>query len=110
MRGIAHEVGRRELPVASHPEFLHPDQQRAAAAVTVAVIERGIELWTNPGDIVLSPYAGIGSEGFVALRSGRRFVGVELKKSYFEQAKRNLMAAEEMKEQKTLEFTEANGD
>lgn len=57
------------------------------------VIERAIELWSNPGDLVLSPFAGIGSEGYVALQMGRRFVGAELKRSYFEVACRNLRAA-----------------
>lgn len=46
-----------------------------------------------PGDVVLSPFAGIGSEGYCAVKAGRRFVGVELKKSYYEQAVRNLRAA-----------------
>lgn len=54
---------------------------------------RGIGLWTNPGDVVLSPFMGIGSEGYVALEMGRRFVGVELKASYYQQAARNLEAA-----------------
>jgi hypothetical protein len=54
------------------------------------VIRRGIILWSNPGDVVLSPFAGIGSEGYVALREGRKFVGIELKRSYYEQAVRNL--------------------
>jgi DNA modification methylase len=58
------------------------------------VIERSIELWSNPGDLVLSPFAGIGSEGYVALQMGRRFIGAELKPSYWEVAKRNLKAAE----------------
>lgn len=53
----------------------------------------GIELWTNPGDVVLSPFAGIGSEGYVAIECGRRFVGVELKRTYYEQAVRNLAIA-----------------
>lgn len=57
------------------------------------VIERALELWTNPGDIVLSPFAGIGSEGYVSIQKGRRFVGIELKRSYYEQAVRNLNAA-----------------
>ena len=52
-----------------------------------------MQLWTNPGDVVLSPFMGIGSEGFVALELGRKFVGVELKESYFRQAARNLEAA-----------------
>ena len=47
----------------------------------------------KPGDLVLSPFAGIGSEGHVALKMGRRFVGAELKRSYWEQARRNLAAA-----------------
>ncbi len=54
---------------------------------------RGVELWSNPGDVVLSPFAGIGSEGFVSLQMGRRFVGVELKASYYQQAARNLHSA-----------------
>jgi len=62
----------------------------------IGVIERAIELWSNPGDLVLSPFAGIGSEGFVALQMGRRFVGVELKRSYFDVACRNLASAKSM--------------
>lgn len=58
----------------------------------LGVIRRAIDLWTNPGDTVLSPFAGIGSEGYVALDMGRKFVGVELKRSYWEQARRNLEA------------------
>lgn len=69
------------------------DDERHIAPLQLEVIRRGIDLWTNPGDIVLSPFAGIGSEGFVALQMGRRFVGVELKASYYQQAARNLAAA-----------------
>jgi len=58
------------------------------------VIERSIDLWTNAGDTVLSPFAGIGSEGHCAIKQGRRFVGVELKESYFTVAARNLAKAE----------------
>ena len=57
------------------------------------MIERCVKLWSNPGDVVLSPFAGIGSEGVGALRYGRRYVGIELKRSYFESAKKNLAAA-----------------
>jgi DNA modification methylase len=57
------------------------------------VIRRGVMLWTNPGDIVLSPFMGIGSEGYVSLEMGRRFVGTELKASYYKQAVGNLAAA-----------------
>lgn len=54
------------------------------------LIERAIRLWSNPGDVVLSPFLGVGSEGYVALKAGRKFVGVELKAEYFDQAVRNL--------------------
>ena len=50
-------------------------------------------LWSNPDDIVASPFMGIGSEGHVAVEMGRRFVGAELKASYFQQAVRNLATA-----------------
>ena len=57
-------------------------------------IERCLELWTNPDDVVLSPFAGIGSEGYQALLTGRRFIGIELKESYYNQAVRNLKSTE----------------
>lgn len=60
----------------------------------LGLIERATLLWSNPGDVVLSPFMGIGSEGFVALKQRRRFVGVELKDSYFRVAAKNLAAAE----------------
>jgi len=66
------------------------------------VIERAIELWTNADDLVLSPFTGIGSEGFVAVQMGRRFVGAELKQSYYRQACANLERAEREKAQPTL--------
>lgn len=57
------------------------------------VIERCIDLWSNPGDSVLTPFLGIGSEVFSAVQMGRKGIGIELKPSYFEQAKRNLITA-----------------
>jgi len=59
------------------------------------VIERAITLWSNPGDLVYSPFTGIGSEGYGALTLGRRFVGSELKKSYAEHAVTNLRNIED---------------
>lgn len=67
--------------------------ERHICPLQLEVIERCVRLWSNPGDTVLSPFMGIGSEGYVALRNSRRFVGVELKRSYFEQAVRNLPVA-----------------
>ncbi len=69
------------------------DDERHICPLQLEVIRRGIDLWTNPGDVVLSPFAGIGSEGHVALQMGRRFVGVELKSSYYQQASKNLARA-----------------
>jgi DNA modification methylase len=69
------------------------DDERHICPLQLEVIRRCIDLWTNPGDVVLSPFAGIGSEGFVSVEEGRRFIGVELKRSYFEQATRNLAQA-----------------
>lgn len=69
------------------------DDERHICPLQLEVIRRGVMLWTNPDDIVLSPFMGIGSEGYVSLEMGRRFVGVELKTSYFQQAARNLDAA-----------------
>jgi DNA modification methylase len=56
----------------------------------LTVIRRCLELWTNEGDIVLSPFAGIGSEGYESVKMNRRYIGFELKKSYFDQACLNL--------------------
>jgi hypothetical protein len=70
----------------------HADE-RHVCPLQLEVIRRALTLWSNPGDTVLSPFAGIGSEGHVALEMGRRFVGAELKRSYYEQACRNLANA-----------------
>lgn len=68
--------------------------ERHICPLQLQVIERGIELWTNPGELVLSPFAGIGSEGYVAIQAGRQFIGVELKRSYWEQCWKNLTEAQ----------------
>lgn len=70
----------------------HEDEKHICP-LQLQVIRRALMLWSNPGDLVLSPFAGIGSEGVVALEEGRRFVGVELKGSYWRQARANLTAA-----------------
>lgn len=68
------------------------NDERHIAPLQLEVIRRGIRLWTKPGDVVLTPFAGIGSELYVACELGRRAIGVELKASYYEQASRNLSA------------------
>jgi hypothetical protein len=70
------------------------DDERHICPLQLDVIERAIRLWTNPDDLVLSPFMGIASEGHVAIEMGRRFIGIELKPSYFDQAVKNLIHAE----------------
>jgi hypothetical protein len=70
------------------------EDERHICPLQLDVIRRCIRLWSNPGDAVVSPFAGIASEGVVAIVESRRYVGVELKRSYYEQAARNLAAAE----------------
>lgn len=68
--------------------------ERHLCPLQLDLIERAIRLWSNPDDSVFSPFMGIGSEGWVALKAGRRFIGSELKPAYFRQAVRNLCEAE----------------
>lgn len=68
----------------------------------LGVIERCLELWSNPGDVILDPFAGVGSVGYKAVQMQRRFVGIELKTSYFDQAIRFLKEAEMVATQPTL--------
>ena len=70
--------------------------ERHICPLQLEVIKRCIELWTNPNDIVLDPFAGIGSTNYVALRMNRRTVGVELKESYYKQAVANCTGAIQM--------------
>jgi hypothetical protein len=70
------------------------DDERHICPLQLQVIERALQLWTNEGDTVLSPYMGIGSEGYVSLKMRRKFVGYELKESYFDQAVLNLRSAQ----------------
>ncbi len=79
----------------------HADEKHIAP-LQLDVIERAIQMWTNPDDLVLDPFTGIGSTGFVAIKQGRRFVGAELKQSYYKQAVLNLQRAEREKEQPTM--------
>lgn len=74
------------------------DDERHICSLQLGVIRRCIGLWSNPGDLVWSPFMGIGSEGVVSLQMGRRFVGAELKESYFKQATKNLRSAKGVQE------------
>jgi hypothetical protein len=72
------------------------EDERHICPLQLDVIRRGIQLWSNHGDTVLSPFMGIGSEGYVAIEMGRRFIGAELKESYYRVAVDNLRRAEKV--------------
>lgn len=72
--------------------------ERHICPLQLGVIRRGINLWTNPGDIVLTPFMGIGSEAVVALQLGRKAIGIELKQSYYKQAVRNCAGTQEFEQ------------
>ena len=83
-------------------EAKEDDDHRHICPLQLTVIRRAMQLWSNPGDTVLSPFAGIGSEGFVALDMERKFIGFELKKSYYDCAIKNLEYIENKPKQLTL--------
>jgi DNA modification methylase len=76
--------------------------ERHICPLQLQVIERAIELWSNPGDIVLTPFLGIGSEAYQALKMKRRAVGIELKESYYNQAVKNCQSVIEEENQMSL--------
>ena len=78
------------------------NDEKHICPLQLETIERSIHLYTNPGDIVFSPFAGIGSEGYQALSMGRDFIGIELKESYFKIAQQNLKNAAEKNNQALL--------
>ncbi len=86
--------GIRETDVLNVAQARETDDERHLCPLQLGVIERAVKLWSNPGDLVLDPFNGIGSTGTEAIRLGRRYVGIELKESYWRSAIRNLQAAE----------------
>jgi len=97
-------AGISETDVLNVAQARDTNDERHLCPLQLGVIERCVKLWSAPGDIVLSPFAGIGSEGYEAVRLHRQFIGIELKPSYFQSAIRNLRQAEEMaqREQNSL--------
>ncbi len=76
--------------------------ERHICPLQLDVIERCLQLWSNPRDLILSPFAGIGSEGYCAIKMDRRFVGIELKESYWKTACANLEMAKHEKTQQSM--------
>lgn len=75
--------------VLPHRDSREPDDERHVHPLQLDVIERGVVLWSNPGDVVMTPFMGVGSEVYGSLINGRRALGIELKESYFKQAAAN---------------------
>ena len=86
-----------------HRSAREDNDERHIAPLQLEVSRRAIHLWSNPGEVVWSPFTGIGSEGVEALKLERRFIGAELKQSYYQQAVRNLIAVADPGQQ-TMDF------
>lgn len=70
------------------------EDEKHLCPLQLDLIERAVIMWSNPGDVVLSPFMGVGSEGVVSVKLKRKFIGVELKDSYFRTAVKNIMDAD----------------
>ena len=80
----------RESDTLNVAEGRDEKDEKHVCPLQLGTIERCVRLWSNPGETVLSPFAGIGSEGYESIRHGRKFIGIELKPSYFAAARKNL--------------------
>ena len=78
------------------------DDEKHVCPLQLDVIERACVLWSNPREVVLTPFMGVGSEVYGAVVNDRRAIGIELKPSYYQQAVRNLASASNAKEQREL--------
>ena len=94
----------KETDTLNVREARSEEDTRHICPLQLGVIDRVVRLYTNPGELVFSPFTGIGSEGYVSLQRGRRFYGCELKPEYHTQAMKNLGKARKVHEQnsKTL--------
>ena len=81
--------------VLPYKESREPEDERHVHPLQLDVIERAVELWSNPGEVVFTPFMGVGSEVYGAVLNGRKAIGAELKKSYYLQAVKNVLAIKE---------------
>lgn len=96
--------GIRETDVLNVTQARETDDERHLCPLQIGVIERAVKLWSGPGDLVLDPFAGIGSVPYEALVLGRRGLGLELKRSYYETAIENMHRALDKRLQPTMNF------
>lgn len=83
------------------------EDERHICPLQLGVIKRGIELWSNKGDTVLTPFMGIGSEAYMAVKMNRRAIGIELKESYYRQAVANVKEATKQRQPDLFDFIHA---
>lgn len=80
--------------VLNRAEAREEKDEKHICPLQLDFIQRCLVMWSNPGDVVLSPFTGIGSEGYMSLKMGRKFIGSELKPAYYRQAVANLQRVE----------------
>ncbi len=96
----------RESDTLHAAEARTEKDERHIAPLQLGLIERCIRLWSNPDEMVFSPFMGIGSEGYEAIRLGRKFTGIELKREYFDAATRNMQKALGRRSQQSFDLIE----
>ncbi len=94
--------------VLPHRDGKDPDDEKHVHPLQLDVIERIIVLWSNPGEVVLSPFSGVGSEVYGAVLNGRKAIGIELKPSYYRQSVRNCENAKREMEQNQIPLLVSN--
>lgn len=94
--------------VLPYKESKDPEDEKHVHPLQLDVIERCVTLWSNPGENVLTPFMGVGSEVFGAVTLGRRGIGIELKQSYFNQAVKNMEMCETRNETSQIAMFEDN--
>jgi len=94
--------GIRETETLQYSKARDKDDEKHICPLQLGTIERCIKLWSNPKELILDPFMGIGSTGYMAIALGRRFLGIELKKSYYQEALKNLRTIETQSTTPTL--------
>jgi DNA modification methylase len=91
--------GRKCKAILAYKEAREEDDEKHVHPLQLDVIHRAVQLWSNPGDVVFTPFMGVGSEVYAPVYQGRRGIGAELKTSYFKQAVRNLASVDDDRRQ-----------
>ncbi len=100
----------RLLKVLPFREARDEEDEKHVHPLQLDVIERILQLWSNSGETVLTPFMGVGSEVYQAVRSGRKGIGIELKPSYYRQAVKNIETAEDEAEPDQVEMFEQDAE